>query len=668
MKPTWFSNIDHPLVKPGVPGFELPRWPPPKDWPVSVNRDGIVVSRVDDDVYDYSAYAKRGLCVHFSDERLTPINRRRYKRVVCWWQWGSRGRVTAQTISTYAAIIKPLFLAASARGLDVSEFADMPQAAQLLAPSLGTSTFDVFLMLLDELHTHRGELGFRLLDRKALTDLTRLMPKHELQQTPYIPPRIWLYQVTRLKACVDDFAQHKDALVGLFNYCLRSYVENYGSIEAACHPDSSRRHGPFNSDVSNPHTYHGSFYDVAERYGVNQLFSRWLRPESGKAVDERLVGIQRLSSYFNLVQAASMMHLLNLTAMRGLEAKDLRLSCFVTEEHEELGEVCLVRGSTEKTIREEETYWVTSPSVKASVEVLACIARLRMSVATKDPNVHLTKRDIDDPLLFTPGYEPWASISDAIRSRGPDARQRLQYGAFTERFPALFDSRELTITEEDLNVARLITPTLDPDLFKIGSIWPLAAHQLRRTAAVNMVASGLVDIRSLQYQLKHLTRMQSLYYGRGFSKLHLSQRAIEEFVRTTYEMLALQADQLSDNRYLSPLGPENKQRILRFVEDIDPKDRLKAAKRGQFSLRPTLLGLCAKCGPCPHGGIDNVARCVRCADALVDCKKLPDIKLLQRSVKSHIAAASPGSPRKRSLKAQQTSLMTARRLIESTET
>lgn len=667
MNPRWLSNIDHPLVHPKSPPYTLESWPPPASWPISINKRGEILSRAGDDIYDYSAYARLGTRVRFDDARLTEPNRRLFKLVVCWWQWGSRGRLTALSISSYATIIKPLFLIASSSDTSVFDLSKEPNAAERLAAALGRSTFDTFIMLVDELHAHREELGFEILSRPFITQLARLIPNHELQQTPYIPPRIWLYQVERLKACVDDFLLHRTRIEGLFEYCVSAYVRNYGSIERACDPMSNRRSSPFTSDTSTPHEYLGPFAEVAERFGVNKLLSNWLQPKAGRLKDERSGGIQRLASYFNLVQAAALAHILNFTGMRALEAKDLRASCFLTEEHEHFGHACLIKGDTSKTTRERGALWVTSPSVECSVEAMTAIAKLRVSVGAADPNVFLTDEDVHDPLLYTPGYEPWMFIGNVVRSEGPGARQRLCYRSVVERFPALFDKGQLTIVDEDLHIARRITPTLDPENFGVGKVWPLAFHQLRRTAAVNMTASGLVDVVALQHQLKHVNRMQSLYYGRGSSRLRLNQRAVEEFVRTTYEMLALQAERLSDSRYVSPLGTERKERILRVVNEFGAKDLKRSLKRGHVSFRSTLLGLCAKAAPCPYGGFDNISQCTRCSDALIDREKLGQIKLMQRDLRRRHAVSTPRSPRRKAIKAQQTSLVAARRLIESKE-
>lgn len=665
MKKLWISNLDHVLVRPGSPIYELKRWPPTNRQPISTDTGGSVLSVYGDDVFDFSAYANIACRIRFDDDRLTIINRRRLKQVVAWWMWGSRSRITAITVSAYYTIIKPIFLLASSLNIDACDLGKRSDCARLLAPLLGASVFDVFLMLMDELFVGRDEIGFVLLDRQAIASLRKLMPKHELQQTPYIPPRIWLYQVTQLKACVDDFLLHRQDLEALFTFCLDAYVENYGSVENACNPDSRHRLGPFNADLFPPHRYLGSFSTIAKRFGVDDLFTRWLRSPVDNKVNETMVGVQRLGAYFNLVQAACIAYIMNFTAMRSIECKSLRASSFYTEEHEEFGTIHLIRGDTTKTIREQGTVWITSPSVESAVRAAATIARLRVNVAMHDRNVYIAQEDIDDPLLYTPAYEPWFLLGDVVRRRGPRARQRIGYKNILDRYPFLFDKEQLRITQNDLHVARRITPTLDPVQFKCGKVWSLAFHQLRRTAAVNMTASGVVDTSTIQYQLKHLSREQALYYGHGFSKLNFNPGARDLFLKNVFEMLALQAGQICDSRYLSPYGPDGKQRVLNIVQEKDDKERIKAAKKGRFSLRRTIFGLCARLGPCPYGGFDNVSECGRCIDALIDSTKEGDIEAMNRDVDRRIAQSPPGSPRRKGLLAQQSSILSALNVINT---
>lgn len=116
------------------------------------------------------------------------------------------------------------------------------------------------------------------------------------------------------------------------------------------------------------------------------------------------------------------------------------------------------------------------------------------------------------------------------------------------RYPKLLNPSALKITEENIDMARLITPTLDSKKFAIGKIWLLAWHQSRRTGAVNMPASGLVSDASLQYQLKHVSRAMDLYYGPGYSRVRLEEDAQTLYVHTLYETLGRELARLATDR------------------------------------------------------------------------------------------------------------------------
>lgn len=652
-------------MHPQSPAYELTKWPPPEDWPVSADKSGEVISRIRDPFFDLTPYAERALRIRFDDKRISASNTTRLKQIVCWWLWGERGALNAISVYSYAITIKPVFLLCSKHNIDVCDLKEKPHLIAELATLVAKSRADTFLMLMDELFHAREQIGFVILDQKDLLRLSKQLPEHQLQQTAYIPPRIWLYQVQRLRACLDDFLTHQTALENLFLFCLDAYVKNYGSIEKACATGVRRDFGPFNSDMSWQHEYVGSFASVADKFGVNDLLRKWLRPHDGHQVNDDVSGIQRLTAYFNLVQAAGLAYILNFTAMRSAEGASLRASCLQTEEDEQFGAVYLIQGVTTKTVRDYSATWITSPSVSSAVRAMEAISWLRAQVASFDPNVRFDREFLEDPMLRMPSYEPWGILGSMARVRGPSARHVPGYSHIIEQYAALFDESQLTITAEDLHIAREITPGLNPEVYAVGKVWPLAFHQLRRTTAVNMVASGLVDLSSLQYQLKHLVRAQALYYGRGHSRLRLNQRSKEEYIRTVYEMLARQADNLKDARYVSPLGPKAKDRILNAVDGKDAKALLKSAKSGQLSIRETLLGLCMKRGPCPYGGIDNIAHCSSCPDALFDSKKEKAIRSLKVVVDNRLHKSPDDSPRRRSLMAQKSSILVALNAIKS---
>jgi hypothetical protein len=266
-------------------------------------------------------------------------------------------------------------------------------------------------------------------------------------------------------------------------------------------------------------------------------------------------------------------------------------------------------------------------------------------------------------------FEPWGT---QFTKRNPSNRPSIpSYLYILRSFNKLFDPEQLRIKREDFELARQVTPTLT-DEFAVGRIWPLAWHQLRRTGAVNMQASGLVSDASLQFQLKHVAKAMSLYYGQNHSRVRLEEKAHDYYIRTMYETLGRQLQQLTSDRFISPHGERRKSDIVRLMSAEDARKVIDLAKKGIVAHRPILLGICTSRTPCPYGGIDNIARCgggdsfsepKPCADVLFDTEQLDEVEMLEAVLDERLAAADAGTPLRTSLEAQKRSLENYRRVI-----
>lgn len=327
------------------------------------------------------------------------------------------------------------------------------------------------------------------------------------------------------------------------------------------------------------------------------------------------------------------------------------------------GDIFLLRGQTTKTLSDSDALWVTSPSVKVAVRAMEVISLFRSLHAPHSKGNGLAERYLTDFYC-----EPWGRVRNnddhSLRPSIPP------YADLLVHYEKLFDLEHLRITTEDLKLARLATPTL-PDEYRVGAVWPLAWHQLRRTGAVNMQASGLVSDASLQYQLKHITRAMSLYYGQNHSRIRLEEKAHTLYVRTMYETLGRELQQLTAERFVSPHGDKRKAEIVRLISPEDAKKVIGLAKKGAVACRPILLGICASREPCPYGGIDNIAHCgggdskdaKPCPDVLYDSGRLDAVDDLEHVLKARLATAQQGSPLMESLEAQQRSVENFRRAV-----
>lgn len=673
--------IASPIVTPDAPNYRPPTWPPANDWPVIINAAGRVVSRWGDSVWRLDPWAGKAKTLNFGDGRVSrcpsidPANANLLRRIVGWWIWGPNGVRTAGTLRSRFDQIRAVFVLCSEAGILASDLMRFPRVADRLPEVISPSGADGILQLLHTIHEQRGDLDFTLLDRAGLARLEAALPAHEARQTAYIPPRIWHYQVTRLRECLDDFLAYRERVEACFQFCLDAYATNYGSLAAALTESGSSATNPFQcpppktNGTRSGKRYFGPFALTAEKFGIDALLERWVGPR-GRKNSFASIGIDSFSGYLLLVSRAGLAYLLNFSLMRIEEGWNLRTGCLNVEDDARFGPIYTVRGVTTKTMHDDEAIWITSSSVRVAIDAMTAIARLRMSCAQANPLVPVSPVDISHPYLQSFLFEPWRVGREAnyhVRRDHPS------YQKVLAAYPKLFDPEQLRITRQDIDLARLVTPTLDADKFAVGKVWPLAWHQLRRTGAVNMQASGLVSDASLQYQLKHVSRAMSLYYGRGYARVRLEGDAQTLYIRTLYETLGRALVRLTTDTFVSPHGDKRKAEIVRLIEPADMKKLTKLTKEGRVTCREILLGVCTNREPCSYGGIDSVAHCgggdatgdvKPCPDVLYDRDKVCQVKELDRHLDERLADAPSDSPLKASLEAQKRSVRNFLHVIE----
>lgn len=663
-------QIESPLAVPSAANFRPESWPPSNDFAVVINSYGKVVSRFGDPVWDLSPWAKKRVIVTFGEgetrgKRISPANSALLRQIAAWALWGPNAVRSAVSLGSRVEMLKHIFIICTEENILASELWRYPKVIELLATKLPPSIANVVVVYLKDIWAARESLGFFIADEASIRQLSGLVTSRKSTQTAYIPPRIWTYQVLRLRACLDDFIAHKGAIEECYRFCVDAYATNAGGLPLAFAGLKSGQlpFHPANLGKKHPgRVFYGAFRLTAEKFGLDALFERWT-----KASDR--AGIKALTSYLTLVSYASIAHILNFSLMRSDEAFSLRAKCY-SRERDLLGEdIHMLGGVTTKTVHEEDARWIVSPSVEMAVEVLCSVSRLRLEVVKHDPRFRLSLEDIENPFLMSCAYEPWSSI---LR-HGEVLRKSATYKQVIDTIcPKLFDVEQLRITSEDLAVAKTLTFGLDPDEYSVGKVWPFAWHQLRRTGAVNALSNGVSDA-ALQYQLKHASRAMSRYYGQNYYhlKANLNDNARSAYLREMYQSLARQFEGLQSERFVSPHGEKRKSQILAPISEKDHAGLTADAKAGRVSYRETFIGGCAKHGsPCPLGGISNIAGCLGfgetspCEFALVDRAKRPIIEALLRSGRQQLAQAPVNSPIHTSLQAHCESAERALNVID----
>lgn len=653
--------------------YRPPSWPPPYDWVVSEDSHGNPLSRWMDDTWDFSPWAGKSFKLDFAGGRATgstpPLgtqNQFLLRLLTTWLIWGPKGEKAWRTLKSRFGRLRRIIALCEREAVLASDLMRYPKLVDRIPEVCGHLVEKKKLIFeLDRLQLARNEIGFTLVDESGITRLAaaiNLGEEREAEQTAYIPSRIWEYQVLRLRECIDDFLMHRQQIEDCFHFCVDAYALNFESLEAALLPKGTTNNRlPFTVQrhqkpgARTGRQFHGHFRETASRFGIDRLLCKWIAPNI------RTISIKSLSGYLTLIQYVSLTYIANFTLQRIEEVASLRSDCLIWEEDPTLGRIPIICGETTKTDKDNDARWPTSPSVSIAVEAATSVANLRMRCAAANIYVNCSSQDQQNPILFHRAFEPWCSAVQINYTTRPHLDS---YMTAIKRFPQLFDSEQITITQSDLAQARMLTPNLHKGgKFSVGNIWPFTYHQLRRTSAVNMFASELLCDSSMQLIMKHRSILQAAYYGRNHTRLRFNEEVEDLVAGAKYEVMAHQVESLVKDRYISPAGSKRKaEMVVELIGNRDFKELSKAGTRGEISFRETRLGGCTKVGHCEYGGIESVARCAGgdgrapCRDAVFDRSKQRDIERQLDGIEHKRTRTEPDSPRQRALQAEEQGL------------
>lgn len=646
--------------------FRPPSWPPPKDWVCIEDKDGNAVSRYGDSTWNLSPWCGEARTLSFGDGPklrayspvLDPENAELLRQLVAWRVWGPRAVQSVSSLLRVATALRAIIQVCSENKILASDLWRYPSVIDKVAQTLAPGTYDKVVAELERLRDARSVLGFELLDDAGIQRLKAAQPPHDNEQTEYIPPRIWNYVVSRVAECVDDYLSYQEQIEACFEFCANAYKQN----DAVRYRDRAGkgRRNPF--QTARPDRtgrlsgviYYGAFEDTVERFGIKDVLERWA------GHNHVSMDIRRLSSYLQVVKYAALVEITAFTLMRISEATSIRWNCLIWYNDPAFGRIPLIESATTKTDPDEKGLWVTSPRVERAINTLRSIAKMRLKSAGR-------WAENSNPDLITFDFAPWAK-SRRLANIKPKARALVDV---LRSAPQLLDLSQLTITVDDFKIAKAVCPTLNTERFQVGKPWHLAWHQFRRTGAVNMFASGEISDSSMQFQMKHLTRWQPLYYGRGNTALHLNDSARVLLVNAQYEAMGRQLSEVHTDRFISPYGEQHKSKLLATANGGEPVNLIsvgdalhyeKAARKHLTNFRLTVLGGCMKNGQCDGDCISSVGDCAGgegespCINVLFDRNRADANQLRLDGVVKQLEITPPDTPRYRHLEQEKRGL------------
>ncbi|ENZ0711787.1 hypothetical protein ACGB6O_004165 [Vibrio parahaemolyticus] len=629
-------------------------FPPKQDWPVTVDTQGIALSLYGDDYWDFNAFGFHGF--EFGKHGLSPENCELFKQTMLFIMYHPKiFPGTIKSCNGYFQNLKKIAIFCEKNGILIKDLHKYPNLYPMITKEIQCARINDRISQLHKLNLYSDELGFVIADNRLLQQLTRESKQYESTQHPYIPPRIWNYQVQRLNDAINDFIKHKQDIEKAFLWLHKAYSYN----RKICPQDYQ---SPFTerSVYKNRIIYDGNFNDFLTEFGLIELLKRWIDPS------EKMHGAfntQCFSKYLSLVRDISIIFILNFSMQRKSEATSLRSDCFYIEKDKHLGDICILTGETTKTDPDSDARWVVPKTVKKAVDLATWIARLRMK--SLPDNYHVPQDIKNNPYLLTAACELWSSSGGATKDLSGynkllNNRRTLDYFNILRRGSKLFDEQKLIITKEDYNIALALTPNLhNREWFDEGKKWNFTTHQARRTLAINMFTSDEVSVSSIQHQMKHLSRQMTLYYGRNYTSLRLDSKVEKTLILESYRSIYRKLVEVVEDEIENVRPHKTNLCVIPIIELIDKheeKKLLELIKTEKVGCRRTLLGFCMKPGSCEYGGIESVSKCAGgdgkgvCADAIFVRKNREKLIKLKGNHENQLNALTQENMRYWSLK------------------
>jgi integrase len=264
--------------------------------------------------------------------------------------------------------------------------------------------------------------------------------------------------------------------------------------------------------------------------------------------------------------------------------------------------------------------WITTKLAKKAIDLAEAISRFMRIQLIED----------DDPMS-----EYNSSCLWLVQGRKAQLPIISQDNNIRRHFRKICKKANAIITENDLDEFRIINPNREPqkaaENLKVGNIWPLTTHQLRRTFAVFSKRHNLCHDIAIKQQFKHLDLPTTEWYGEGglSSKIKALQidTELQSFLNdviqesTTQKIHEWYKGWESGQLMGHMAGSINKNRISLHKKYKSWDTINEHVKAGRLTLVGTLHSYCMAGYECQMHKVSSPANCMSCENQLIDKEK-----------------------------------------------
>jgi hypothetical protein len=592
---------------------------PPKDFVVTRNKDGSVLSKYGDLQWDRTPYHTRAKTCNLyfvywikPQQKKSAISSARKNlglpqitdcftsvraEIVSELQWLMfiliyfyKGKPLGNgSLESYLGLFHVLGRIAETHGQKVSEVLSSPLLLGQVKDSQ-KNTLIPFLKLLRELGPEL--VGFDVVDRAEVKKMAALSRKWKdgYKQTPPIPTTIYSQILVGISDELEEFEAHADKILALYRACVddpqigenqAAQSEARAEIEVQCQ-DRERL----------------SFSELLQAHGLEKFWQKRGYPKTILSVTT--VMLEAFYCAARQIQAFS--------GMRRNELEELPHDCLREIWRNEDGKIhFVIQGRVTKLHKGQikQVRWVTSHSGRKAILLAQKFSRSIYAAATI---THKDGKNTKPLYLFV-------SPRFGLRKNG------LHHTVYFNKLYKCSGNYQLPlIGEKDLRELDFIDSDRHwraEEAFKVGRPWPLSGHQMRRSLALYSQASGLVSLSTLKRQLHHITREMSLFYSKGsqfaidfigadngskhIGKEWQEAQPVSQFLAyAAHVLMANPEDLFGTHSHFLETRLRNEDGIVQF----DRTATLRRFQKGEMAYRDTLLGGCTEVGRCDKNPLD----------------------------------------------------------------
>ena len=579
---------------------------------VSRDINGDTISRIRDDVWDFSTYSIISIYQDKINFRgLKPQHRKTAKNLILILLVSGSGNNSSQlSVSTlyayFNSVIKPLCQFSDQNNIELKE---VLYSEKLILRFLYNNRKDTIkLRFLARLLKYLC-LGYNMIhsieciftnEIKNFVEYSRKKNEENTEQTLLIPSRIYLYGIKKRWEHIDIIHQHIDSLCSFFEQFLLNRA--FGSSKAMI------------SKYDLAPNEHVKWNDAVSQFQLSKLFNLY-------EVKNR----RSFAQFLSLIYSTCFHQLLTYSGMRRNEALSLNNNCLMTTITDS-GTVLKLLGKTTKlTPSFEETSWITSSESETIVRLLNKLNQLITKIYEVDYD---TFPLFPKTAFFKPKSENVMMSKTSLWMRDTQVKDELP-----------LDISQITVTQEDKKELEVLNPLRVLESVKVGKIWNFSYHQYRRTLVVYALQSGIVSIGGLQQQMKHLFIDMTMYYGNNshnaqnlFKPDKVLSREYQE-VKTELQTIYYIRDVLfSEEELYGGHGSyiekhskyNNEEEFIPFFQE-NRVNIMKRINNGEIIYKETALGACVSPNPCDYRLVHSVYACANCSGAVIKKEKIDNM-------------------------------------------